>query len=384
MSPEQQPTAELQEGSLSIGRAPGNGWVLNDPRKFISNRHCHVEARSDGFYLTDTSSNGVFLNHPGNRLPAREPARIADGDRLLMGDFEIELRIEQALPVTESQVAEKAKWRKDRGATGAKGTPGAGSAPVTPAGPLEKTSRQEASAGERGTSAPSASGSVRSPATAVDEARRADEADARGPERDQPLEAFLEGAGVGGFAVPGDQQGRFLYHAGRLFRELIAGVIDALRARSLVKGEMRFDQTMLRPIENNPLKFSIDFEGTLKIMLTEKRGGCLNPVDAVREAGSDLVTHNLAMAAAQQEVLGKLLRRFDPAEIELMDESQGILQEILPATKKARYWDEYKNLYERLRREMEDEGGQLLSREYTRAYEEQVRLLKEKRAREGR
>lgn len=384
MSPEQQPTAELQEGSLSIGRAPGNGWVLNDPRKFISNRHCHVEARSDGFYLTDTSSNGVFLNHPGNRLPAREPARIADGDRLLTGDFEIELRIEQALPVTESQVAEKAKWRKDRGATGAKGTPGAGSAPVTPAGPLEKTSRQEASAGERGTSAPSASGSVRSPATAVDEARRADEADARGPERDQPLEAFLEGAGVGGFAVPGDQQGRFLYHAGRLFRELIAGVIDALRARSLVKGEMRFDQTMLRPIENNPLKFSIDFEGTLKIMLTEKRGGCLNPVDAVREAGSDLVTHNLAMAAAQQEVLGKLLRRFDPAEIELMDESQGILQEILPATKKARYWDEYKNLYERLRREMEDEGGQLLSREYTRAYEEQVRLLKEKRAREGR
>jgi len=409
MSSGQQPMVELRHGSLSVGRASGNGWVLHDPRKFISNRHFLIDARGDGFYLTDTSSNGVYLNHRDNRLPRGKPARIDHGDVLLMGDFEIEVQVQGSRSSRKESAAVEAPLDADRHSVSARGAEEFRSlSSAASGGVLEETNRHEPAAEwpgpdagrEQGTGKapldriPDASsvsgpshgpeeGGGRAPVDSVADQMKERRATASaGDQADAALGAFLEGAGISRFSAPSGRAEQLLQHAGRVFRALIGGYIDALRARTVVKGEMRFDQTMLRPIENNPLKFSIDFEGTLKTMLTEKRGGCLSALDAVREASSDLVTHNLAMAAAQQEVLRGLLRRFDPAEIELMDEGRGILQELVHAARKARYWDEYKDSYARLARELEEDGGQFLAKEYARAYEEQVRLITEKRARQ--
>ncbi len=41
---------------------------------------------------------------------------------------------------------------------------------------------------------------------------------------------------------------------GRSYRLMVEGLIDVLRARSSLKGEFRMQQTMIRPVENNPLK----------------------------------------------------------------------------------------------------------------------------------
>jgi predicted component of type VI protein secretion system len=50
----------------TIGRLPDNDWVLPDP--YISSHHARIRCQGDTFYIEDTSTNGVFINSPDNRL----------------------------------------------------------------------------------------------------------------------------------------------------------------------------------------------------------------------------------------------------------------------------------------------------------------------------
>lgn len=74
----------VDEGRIVIGRALDADWVLPDAQRVISKWHCIVERRSDGYHLTDTSTNGVLVNgvpvgHGGSR-------RLVHGDLLTIGD----------------------------------------------------------------------------------------------------------------------------------------------------------------------------------------------------------------------------------------------------------------------------------------------------------
>ena len=76
----------FSDGGGSIGRGPGNDWVLPDPSKFVSTRHANIEFENGEFYLCDTSTNGTFVN--GERI---ERGELRDGDRLRVGriDFTV-------------------------------------------------------------------------------------------------------------------------------------------------------------------------------------------------------------------------------------------------------------------------------------------------------
>lgn len=83
----------------SIGRGPDNDLTLDDPGKYISRIHARIEWRGEQFYLTDTGSNPSLINERplGN---GRERA-LEEGDRLVIGDYGLEVRLEQ--PVLEVQ-----------------------------------------------------------------------------------------------------------------------------------------------------------------------------------------------------------------------------------------------------------------------------------------
>ncbi len=46
----------------TIGRAPDNDWILPDPKRLVSGHHCDIEYRGGGYWLTDKSTNGVYVN----------------------------------------------------------------------------------------------------------------------------------------------------------------------------------------------------------------------------------------------------------------------------------------------------------------------------------
>ena len=51
----------------SIGRSADNDWVLPDPERFVSSRHAVIESHGPEFVLTDTSTNGTFINNRNRR-----------------------------------------------------------------------------------------------------------------------------------------------------------------------------------------------------------------------------------------------------------------------------------------------------------------------------
>jgi type VI secretion system protein ImpI/type VI secretion system protein len=88
-------TRTLRGGEFSIGRGLDNDWVLPDPDRHLSKRHCVLAFRAGNWELADTSTNGSFLNRDAVPVGQGRPRALRDGDRLRLGAYEIEIRIEE-------------------------------------------------------------------------------------------------------------------------------------------------------------------------------------------------------------------------------------------------------------------------------------------------
>ena len=73
----------------TIGRSGTNDWVLPDPERYISGKHARIDYRAGSYWLTDTSSNGTYVNEASDPLSASGPRELKDGDRLRMGDYDL-------------------------------------------------------------------------------------------------------------------------------------------------------------------------------------------------------------------------------------------------------------------------------------------------------
>lgn len=74
----------LESGEYTIGRAPGSALFLDDP--LVSRRHARLLVSDTTALVEDLrSENGVFVNE----RRVRRSVRLADGDRILVGNEEI-------------------------------------------------------------------------------------------------------------------------------------------------------------------------------------------------------------------------------------------------------------------------------------------------------
>ncbi len=89
LSPGQETIRTLEQGSITIGRASQNDWVLEDPERILSSKHCSVHYQNGHYILTDTSTNGTFLNDAEQRIARNQSIQLADGDRFILGEYEI-------------------------------------------------------------------------------------------------------------------------------------------------------------------------------------------------------------------------------------------------------------------------------------------------------
>lgn len=96
LSPGQETTKILDRGSISIGRASKNDWVLQDPERILSSEHCVVHYKDGGYVLTDKSTNGTFLNDSEQRIPREHTASLRNGDRFVLGEYEIQATMTSA------------------------------------------------------------------------------------------------------------------------------------------------------------------------------------------------------------------------------------------------------------------------------------------------
>ncbi len=197
---------------------------------------------------------------------------------------------------------------------------------------------------------------------------------ATGPGAAALLQAFLDGAGLpkGDFgAVDPEVTMRAL---GALFRAFVSGTRDVLISRAEIKHEMRVEQTMIRSRDNNALKFSISQDEALLALLRPDRPGYKAPLASVEEAFDDIRSHEMALMAGMQTGMMALLKRFDPAALEERLQP-GRLDSILPAARKARFWELFCVTYLDIAREAQDDFQAVFGRDFAKAYNEQIRKL---------
>src|SRR3569833_2935006 len=87
-------TLVLDRSGALIGRSATADWSLPDPHSYISSTHCEIDYRDQGYVLVDRSLNGTLLNGGPDRMAA--PHRLAHGDRISVGHYEISCQFEGA------------------------------------------------------------------------------------------------------------------------------------------------------------------------------------------------------------------------------------------------------------------------------------------------
>jgi type VI secretion system FHA domain protein len=140
-----------------------------------------------------------------------------------------------------------------------------------------------------------------------------------------------------------------------------------LKGRSELKAQIRVPVTILRPTENNLLKFSPGVDEALKLLLTKNHSGFVDAIKAVREGYQDVMYHQLAITAGVQVSLMNVLNRFDPQQFEKKYQEGIVIQ------KRAKCWDSYSQAYREIVKEaLED----FFSEAFSQAYEERLLTLR--------
>ncbi|MFL7964687.1 type VI secretion system-associated FHA domain protein TagH [Pseudomonas kielensis] len=484
ITPGQCSEKSMDQGVMAIGRNSDNDWVLPDPERLVSGKHCVIQYKDGRYYLTDHSTNGVELVKAGVRLRKGNSEPLQDGEVIRIGDYEIQARVDFNLPVTDSnpfaespssfealmgqqsaaartpspiQVASPAHFQgvsamdtlpdlfdfltpssvppatqpdhvpaeqhnfrpptpiarpspppvvepvvppsvsvipDDWDPFSDKPAPVAvAPLPVTPppvplppvvepvAPPVPQPPLVDIFAG---ISAPPPAPVHEAPVTRVEApvappvapvapvAPAASVAPAAQAEAAQPdlLQAFLRGAGLDQLRLDKANAEAQMENIGRSYRLMVEGLIDVLRARSSLKGEFRIQQTMIQPVENNPLKFAPNVDEALLLLLRHGNQAFMAPDAAVRDSFDDLRAHQLAVMAGVEAAIKHLLGRFEPAQLEERMAKPGGLSGIFSGSRQAQYWQQFTELYSNISREAQEDFQDLFGREFSRAYEE--------------
>jgi type VI secretion system protein len=439
---------------LTIGRGSDNDLVLPDPQRHLSKTHCIIVLESHGGTITDTSTNGVFLDGNAERLPRNVPTPISDGSVLRFGGYQIKVvAIAPTLPAAAEPPSPMAAQMKMNSAPiddGLFGDPLAAPSEgpeISPAifpsdAPVDQgfdPPRGEASFGSsipddidlfvgneapqqwHGTSQPdhtpsnqgffappkvvsqkipddwdlseferpaksrpperlSGAGFAHSDPRPPEPAQRAPLAQVpsrgrTGPSDSAAVASFLTAIGLKEAVLSESERIRVMQLAGETFALMARGLTEILAARASTKQEFRIDRTVIGAARNNPLKFSGSVAEAIHLMLLGRSPGFLQATEAVEEALDDIKNHHLAVLAGMQVALATVIARFDPDKLEGRLDQHSLIEGILPAARKARYWDLFKSLYRDIATELEEDFQKAFGAEFARAYRKQIDQL---------
>jgi type VI secretion system protein len=406
----------------TIGRSLESDWVLPDAQRYLSSRHASIDYRSGSYYVVDTSTNGVFVNGAEQPVGRGNPQRLFNGDRIQLGEYELSVEIEgedntaehlsdrhidpvelaQRVPPPDptradlvdpyeitgvgiemllSEEAEASALRivAERAVANLRleDDPPRAQRPAASAAPSRgKTEPPPVSAAKRVApkarvapppAVPSPTPPQPKPAAAAPSAVQQGAEAPNGPAA--TLDAFFRGAGLPAPKLDEKQADRLMHGLGQVMRELIVGISENLHMRTEHKNALRLPNTTIQPRANNPLKFSAGVEEALTNLLLRESSEYLPPVEAVREAFSDLKQHQQSLLASLRAAVADYVSRLDPDELESKYTS-GKRGGLMSAANKLKYWDLYKDLYQLVTQAEPGQLPQQFLEEMARAYEQ--------------
>ena len=182
------------------------------------------------------------------------------------------------------------------------------------------------------------------------------------------IKAFLKGLNVEPSDLVGRNKEEIMFSAGQMLHVLTQGTMEILQSRNDVKKEFGMDVTRIGAQMNNPLKFSQTSSEAMVKLLTQAEG-YMTAHDAVREGVVDAKAHQVAVMAGMQAAIVSMLERFKPEALEEKLSARFVF------SKKGKYWETYKESYQQLVVEAEDNFHALFGDEFCQVYQEQAREI---------
>jgi type VI secretion system protein ImpI len=385
---------EVKGRGLDLGRDSHLDWTLPDPGRSISGKHCEIRYRDGGYWLHDVSTNGTFVNGADYRLDA--PHLLRNGDRLSIGPYIIAVAVEGGRKQRSPAAAAGAAL--DAGLANVWEPVGEAAAPETGARRQTAQSRDAppdfldfASFLE----APKLSPDVfASPHPSEDDWLMAPRPAAAAPAPDQgglepriptparpaavepppgrpsPRESLPDGAaaldvldriaraaGVPPGAFSSRNPDELADEIGAVLRMTAENLGQMLASRAESKTLMRSSsRTMIRAIENNPLKFASSPAEALGVMFGPRTRNYLDARATIERSFGDLKTHQILTFGAMQNALDALFEDLAPERIDHSVEPERGLGALV-SSRKAKLWDIY---VERWRAKTKRSDGRLL------------------------
>ena len=381
----------------TIGRLPDNDWVFPDP--YVSGRHALIRYVSGKYFIEDTSTNGVFVNTPENRISRTDSHQLHNGDIVYIDAYQIKVTIardpeaaERDDPFAQLQARHGkggtkqipppravAANEEDRTAAMAKrparvpgeehseGTVWFGISDMSsgpkPALPARAAAPQPASA--RAARRP-----AQAPAAAVRSVPSPQPRAANSPDTAQ-LKALLDAAGIEGL----DPSSEAAQTLGAMLRAAVGGMMEVLRARERMKDELRVRGTTFKVANNNPLKFSANVDDAFHNLFVKRNPAYLDPAAAFEDAFRDVRDHQAAFLSAMRLAFESMLAQLDPNNLQDDFDRQIKKGSILGVPAKLRYWDLYRDKFSDLAKDAQGAFRNLFGDAFAKAYEEQLERL---------
>lgn len=191
-------------------------------------------------------------------------------------------------------------------------------------------------------------------------------------------QAFCQGAGVS-IPMPADpaQAAARLHQVGLVLRAAVDGTRELMAVRASTKYEMRAAVTQIMAKSNNPLKFAPDTRTGVEQLVQPATRGFLEGPAAMDDAMRDLVGHSIGTVAGMRAAIEGMLDRFDPATLEKTLGAGSMLDNLVPASRKARLWELYLQRFRGIKEEAQEDFHALFGKAFVAAYEQQVARLKQ-------
>jgi len=415
--PRNQPVREtrLDTGKLVIGRSPEADWQIQDPDMFVSRAHCTITADEDGYFVTDTSSSGLFIDGSAEPLGAGNSARLHNGMRLRLGEYVVwvDLQAEAAAPAafqTPPQPASPGpvnlggddffslKVEDEPKAPRPADLPDPFDHPEP--GPFAADEREAARHNSPAFDDPFSLDPVATPPSdqparfnggahgsmaasgAWADAPRAQQAEPRraaapeaAPKTPTPVSdaalraALLRGMGLDSAEYPSRDLIAEMERFGREYRMMMEGLMQLLRKRADEKGNARVAQTVVGASDVNPLKFLPTVDDVLGTMLVDRSPGFLASEPAIADAIRDLAQHHVRAWRGVQGALRKMIDRFDPAMLEEELKSSSAMETLLAGGRSAKLWELYQKRHRELALSAESRFMGEIGADFRNAYE---------------
>ena len=352
-------------GGGTIGRSADNDWVLPDPLRYVSAHHARVSFRQGAYFIEDLSTNGAFVNDGDVALNKLGPHRLANGDLLRFGDYQVsvvleaEAPAEPAAPPSTDQVAVPTSIHGLRTIGRAAQTdigasldldallipdPGAQEAPPRVVAQAEAGSDSANQSGgfrpvnAYGQAVARVPRRVESPPVSDPEPEPDEEAIARRIARlakaaskdprsagngasapalydvQSGLQAFCRGAGIGAETLPVDAHSRMLHLAGQLLRESLLGLKESHRTQQEQRNQLRVTYQK-EPTDLLPSLDRHSVEELIQELLKAHDSRRFDAVQWLRESFADGRRHDDAMVEAMRAAFVDFIGRLDPLDL---------------------------------------------------------------------